>query len=430
MQLLVLGLSHKTAPVQLREKFAIPEDRLSDAAGRVRAAGGQESFVVSTCNRTELYAAVGDEDMGERLVEMLALLGETGSSAVREHMYLHQGAAAVQHLFRVAASLDSLVVGEPQILGQLKSAYEICRQAGVTGPSLNRAAERAFAVAKRVRTETGIGRSAVSVSSVAIDLARQIFGSLDDKRAVLLGAGKMGELAARHLRQAGVRELLVANRSMDRAQAVAAALDGHPRSLAELPELLVQADIVIASTGARGYLVQRPDMKKALKQRKYRPIFFIDIAVPRNIDPALNELDNVFVYDVDDLSEISNENLAARRREADAAEALVAQEASRFLGELATDTVKPTIVALRARAGEIRDQEVEKALRRLPDLSAKQKKSVERLAEGVCNTLLHSVMMELKRAATEPDGHLVVEATRRMFNLDAQTPGEDKAHSE
>ncbi|MEZ4466440.1 MAG: glutamyl-tRNA reductase [bacterium] len=263
--LVVLGLSHRTAPLQIRERFAVPEGALAETADRARAVGCQESFVLSTCNRVELYATVDSEPVADRLPEVLAH-GPVGQAA--PHLYLHRGEDAIRHLFRVAASLDSMVVGEPQILGQMKTAFDLCRSSGLTGPALNRAVERAFAVAKRVRTETGIGRNVVSISSVAVDLARQIFGRLEGRTALLVGAGKMGELAARHLRGAGVESLLVANRSLDRAVALATALDGHPRELEELPKLLTEADIVITSTGARHHLIDRSMMARALKARK------------------------------------------------------------------------------------------------------------------------------------------------------------------
>ena len=418
MQLLVLGLSHKTAPVQIREHFAIPDEALPRTAEAARAAGATESFVVSTCNRVELYATFeGERDPIPALTDMLARVGNARTRVLQRHLYTHQNEAAVTHLFRVAASLDSMVVGEPQILGQLKTAFETCRGAGLTGPALNRAVERAFAVAKKVRSETGIARHVVSISSVAIDLARQIFANLDNNVAVLIGAGKMGELAARHLRQAGVRELLVANRTLERAQRLARELGGHPRDLDELPRLLVEADIVITSTGARGFLVDRKMMKKALRARKYRPIFFIDIAVPRNVDPKLNGLENVYVYDVDDLTGIADENLAARRREAEVAEELVAEEARRFLRDLAGLRVKPTIKALRHKAQGIKQAELERAMRRLNDLTPKQRKSVEILADGIVNKMLHDVMMGLKRAAESDDVEQVLDTVQSLYRL-------------
>ena len=422
--LVVLGLNHKTAPVQLRERFAIPESALSETAGMARAAGFSESFVLSTCNRVELYATCVDpEGADQSLREVLAKVGNARRRVLDPHVYTHTGDDALLHLVRVAASLDSMVVGEPQILGQMKTAFDACRQGGLTGPQLNRAVERAFAVAKRVRSQTGIGRNVVSISSVAVDLARQIFGELSARTAVLVGAGKMGELAARHLCNAGVDELLVANRSIERARHVAQMLGGHPRDLSELPKLLVQADIVITSTGATHYIIDKKMMKQVLKARKYRPVFLIDIAVPRNIDPACNSLDNVYVYDVDDLNGIAQENLAGRHREAAAAEKMVAGEAVRFRKELAGQTVTPTIVALRRMANEIKRAELERASRRLADLDPKQLKAVEVLADGIVNKLLHGVQMGLKRAAAEERSDALVDAVRELFELKDEDQG-------
>ncbi len=423
MELLVLGLSHKTAPVDIRERFAISEEALPHTAGRARELGCVESFVISTCNRVEVYAACADgasSGLVERLPDVLAAPGDAG--ALRRHAYRHHGKEALHHLFRVAASLDSMVVGEPQILGQMKTAYETCRAAGLTGPALNRAVERAFSVAKKIRNETGIGRASVSISSVAVDLAKQIFGDLSRRVVALVGAGKMGELAARHLVAAGVADLLVANRSFERANDLAGRLGGHPRQLEELPRLLVEADIVVTSTGARGYLVDRKEMKRAMKARKYRPIFLVDIAVPRNVDPRANDLDGVYVYDVDDLTGIADTNLDARRREAEHAEELVADEAIRFLREQRIDSVKPTIVALRRHADAIKKAELDRASGALNGLTEKQLRSVERLADGIVNKLLHDVMTGLKRAASDPDQADLADAVRRLYHLDPEDP--------
>ena len=408
----VLGLSHKTAPVQLRERFAIPDDALAAVAERARAAGCREAVIVSTCNRVEIYATLDANTAPARLAEVLR--SDAGAPLqLDDHVYQHQGEAAVRHLFRVASSLDSMVVGEPQILGQLKTAFEACRALSLSGPVLNRAVERAFSVAKRVRTETGIARSVVSISSVAVDLARQIFGKLDGRTAVLVGAGEMGELAARHLLQAGVSELLVANRNVERAMKLASTLGGNPRGLDELPRLLVEADIVITSTGARTFLVERKMMAKALKARKYRPIFLIDIAVPRNIDPTLHTLDNVFVYDVDDLQSIAEENLESRRREAQIAEALVDAEAQKFfVSQTTARSVTPTIRALRRRVAQLRAAEFERAGATLASLDKRQRRSVERLIDGVLNKLMHDVMHGLK---TGDDATL--EAAQHLFKL-------------
>ena len=417
MQLLVLGLSHKTAPVDIRERFAIEEAALSHAATRACDAGLGEAFVLSTCNRVELYGVAEDPTaLGDRLTDVLAAAGDV--RALRRHSYQHHGRDAVHHLFRVAASLDSLVVGEPQILGQLKAAYETCRGAGLTGPALNRATSRAFSVAKRVRSQTGIGRHAVSISSVAVDLARQIFGDLSNRVVALVGAGKMGQLAARQLAQTGVEELLVANRNFARAHDLAARLGGHPRELEELPRLLVEADIVVTSTGARGFLIERRAMKRAMKARKHRPIFLVDIAVPRNVDPKVHTLDNVYVYDVDDLTSVADENLATRRREAEQAEQLVSLEAEKFLRELAGLTVKPTIVALRRKAEAIKRAELDRARRHFGDLDPELLASIERFGDGILNKLLHDVLVNLKRSAAEPGPIDLAAAVRQLHQLD------------
>lgn len=419
MELLVLGLSHKTAPISIREKFALTEEAIPQAAERARAVPGcRETFLVSTCNRVELYAACEDAvALQEALGDVMAEVGGANPAAVRPHLYIHSGPGAIRHLFRVAASLDSLVVGEPQVLGQLKAAYEACRKGGQTGPVLHRAMDRAFSVAKRVRSETGIGRSSVSVSSVAADLARQIFGDLTACTILLVGAGKMGELAARHFKTHGAKDLLVANRNFDRARVLAESLGGHPRSLEELETLLVQAEVIVTSTGAPNHIITTAMVKRALKARKYRPIFFIDIAVPRNIEPGINSLDNVYLYDIDDLSVIANENLAGRKREAEAAEELVAGEAVRFLKDLASNTVAPTLQALRRKADELKAIELERALRKLGDLDEKQRKTVEMLADGVVNKLLHEVFSGLKDAARTEHGEEMADTVRKLFGL-------------
>jgi glutamyl-tRNA reductase len=419
MQFLVFGLSHKTAPIQLRERFSIVEDGLASMAEKARDAGLRESFVVSTCNRVEFYGAAETLDgVVDSLRALLADIGETQVRNLEPHLYEHRDAEAVRHLFRVAASLDSMVVGEPQILGQLKLAYGRCRSAGVTGPALNRAVERAFATAKRVRSETGIGEHVVSISSVAIQLAKQIFGDLQQKSAALIGAGKMGELAARHLVDAGIRELFVANRRVERAQALATALGGHPRSLDELPRLLSQVDIVVTSTAANQHLVGTSMMKKVMKERKYRPIFFIDIAVPRNVDPKLNQMDNVYVYDVDDLNGISSENRAARQSEALVAEALVAEQADRFLRELAGQTAKPTILEIRQRAQESKALELQRARRRLTLEPENADAVMSQLADKLVNKMIHGALVELKRQASDGHTQNAVETIRRIYDLD------------
>ena len=420
MDVIVMGLNHRTTPVQIRERFAISEAALPTVAQRAiapKACG--ESFVVSTCNRVEIYGACNDLNKTKaHLLSVLAEIGSVSAEVLREHIYAEQGVDAVRHLFRVASSLDSLVIGEPQILGQVKSAYGVCRDEGTTGPLLHRVVERAFAVAKRVRTETGIGRHSVSVSSMAVDLARQIFGDLTECTALLLGAGKMGELAARSLHASGVGTLLVANRSIERAQQVASALGGHPRFLDQIDTLLGRADIVITSTAAPTYLVDVRMMRRVRKARKYRPIFFVDIAVPRNVDPAINALDSVFLYDIDDLSRAANDNLETRLREADEAEAIVTEEAKRLIRQVRGQAAAPTIIALRRKAERLKQVELSRALNRLGELDPKQRKAVETLADGIVNKLLHDVQVGLKRSSAEPGGEHIVEVAQDLFGLD------------
>lgn len=419
MQLLVVGLSHKTAPLDLREQFAISPDALESAARRIRDAVGAESFIISTCNRVEVYASASETaSASDHIKRALAASASLPGAGLEPHLYTHSGEEAVRHLFRVAASLDSMVVGEPQILGQLKTAFEACRAAGVTGPFLDRAAERAFSVAKKIRTQTGIGRNIVSISSVAVDLAKQIFGDLEGRTATLLGAGKMAKLAARHLQRSGVGTLLVANRQFERAREFADELGGHPRQLTELPTLLVQSDIIVASTGARHFLVGPREMKKALRARKYRPIFFIDIAVPRNIDPALNDLDNVYVYDIDDLTALADENLAGRKREAEVAEEMVTAHAKRFLAEAARERVKPLLVAIRRKAERLKGEELARATKRLKSGDDETVAALGVLADGLVNKLLHDVLTGVKRITEKDNADELLEMVRGLYGLE------------
>lgn len=414
-ELFAVGVNHKHAPVELRERLAVEGDQYATVLRALKEhVGLREAMLISTCNRVEIYGVAPGREVVRGVLDVLASMRTLDPALLHDHSFSRVDTDAVRHIFRVTSSLESLVVGEPQILGQLKAAVDTCRSLELCGPVLNHAAQRAFSVAKKVRNETGIARHVVSISSVAVDLARQIFGELNGRTAVLVGAGEMGELAARHLVQAGVSELLVANRSVDRAVSLANALGGNPRGLDELPRLLVEADIVITSTGARNYLVERKMMSKALKARKYRPIFLIDIAVPRNIDPKLHTLDNVYVYDVDDLQGIAEQNLESRRREAEAAERLVEGEAARYLSaQEAAQSVTPTIIALRKKVAALRAAEFERAGNTLASLDKRQRRSVERLVDGVLNKLMHDVMHGLKSG----DGE-TLRAARHLFNLE------------
>lgn len=427
MELLILGLNHKTAPIHIRERLAFKEEEQVRLALEVNQLGYAESFLLSTCNRVELYSLTSAEaDSALRSLEqvrgLIASRASIDSQELSPHLYIYQGQEALHHLLRVASSLDSMVVGEPQILGQLKGAYERCREGGATGRTLSGLMDQALTVAKRVRTKTEIGRSVVSISSVAVNLAEQIFGTLQESAALLVGAGEMGELAAQHLIQAGVSRLLVANRSLSRATDLSERLGGHPRALSELPELLTHADIVITSTGAHGYLITKELVAKTLKARKYRPLFLIDISVPRNIEPSVNDHENVYVYDVDDLNQIAAENKATRAREAEAAEELVLRELERLQSLKAKRELGPVIKAIRAQVHQIKDEELTRVEPKLSELSAEQQRAVQQLAERLCNKLLHEVLTGLKSYAEHPQRELAIEVSERLFGLKPSPP--------
>ena len=423
VDLIVLGLNHKTAPLDVRERLAVREEEQGALALLARDAGCAEALLLSTCNRVELYGARGAQGGAGALEGALSLLASrAGLSAeeLRPHMYLREGEEALHHLLRVAASLDSMVVGEPQILGQLKSSFERCREAGAAAGLLSGLMERVFAVAKRVRTQTGIGKSVVSISSVAVGLARQIFDDLSSRTALLVGAGEMGELAAQHLKQEGVTRLWVANRSLERAAALAERLGGQPRGLSELPELLAQADIVITSTGAHGYLVTKDLVARALRARKYRPLFLIDISVPRNVEPSVNELENVYVYDVDDLNGIADENRALRAREAEEAERMVREEVERLRALGARRELGPLLGAVRERVHALKEQELAWAQPRLADLTPAQQKVVSQLAERLANKVLHQALTGLKSYAEHPDRDVALRVAEELFGVGGQ----------
>lgn len=414
----VVGLSHRTSPVELRERLAVSGDALEATDRALRALPAiEEAAYVSTCNRVEVVAATRDP---AACVGQIAgfLQRSAGQEEVLEScLYVHQGREAVRHLFRVAASLDSMVVGEPQILGQIKDAYARAASAGAVGTVLHRCFHRAFSVAKRVRTETGIAARAVSISSAAVELADKIFDRLADKTAMLVGAGKMGELAARHLVSAGTGNLIVTNRTFDRAVDLARAMQATPVRFEAFGRYLALADIVIGSTAAADYVLGPEMVQEALRERKGRPIFCIDLAVPRNFDPRLNDLDNVYLYDIDDLARVAAENLDERAREAEKAEALVEAEAEAFWSWLEHLEVAPTIAALRQRCEEIRRRELERALHLLPDLTERERATIEALTSSIVKKILHEPTARLK--SCDPRGEtFYLDAIRRLFSLD------------
>jgi glutamyl-tRNA reductase len=427
-ELFVVGISWRTAPVAVREKLAVPEEEAAALlAAVVRAPGVREAMLISTCNRVEIYGASPPGE-GERAVASVRrLLPESrgvAPSSVDAVLYGHKGGEAVRHVFRVAAALDSLVVGEAQILGQLKEAFAAAGEVGVSGAVLGRCMERAFGVAKRVRSETAIAKGSSNVSSVAVELAGRVFGDLRGKHVLVVGAGKMSALAARHLRQAGVAELVVTNRSPERAARLAEELDATARPWGDLEDLLVAADVVVSSTGAREPVLTVPLFKKVAKRRRWRPIVIVDIAVPRDADPAIAKQEGVYVFDIDDLERVVAANLAERKKAAEAAERIVGMEVSQFETWLRAQKVVPTIRALREHFARVADAEVEKLLATLgkKDLPAGERdEAVRRSVQLVVAKLLHQPQMALK--AEDAEG--LAAAVQRLFALELVEPGGD-----
>ncbi|HEX8712943.1 MAG TPA: glutamyl-tRNA reductase [Terracidiphilus sp.] len=400
--LVLVGVNHKTAPISLREKIAIGRDELPEATRALAAMPGVlECMIVSTCNRVEVLAFVSGE--GVDPAEFLFSEFDIDSKLLRPHLYVYRGRDAVRHLFRVASSLDSMVVGEPQILGQVKEAFAVARAAGTVSGHLEHLLQSAFATAKRVRTETQIGSNTVSIASVAVDLARKIFGSLQGRTVFLVGAGKMSELAARHLVEQGAGAILVSNRTQERAERMAEQFDGRVIPFHQLHEVAGEADIVITSTGAPHYIFRPEHGQAFLHKRRNRPMFFIDIAVPRDVDPAMNNLEGIFVYDVDDLQQVAASHMEERSRQAVDAETLIAAEVERFHQRQRTVNVAPAILAMQRQVEEIRISELQRIHARLGTLTSDQLAAVEALTRGIVNKFLHPHMQAIKRAAREGD---------------------------
>jgi glutamyl-tRNA reductase len=411
MHLVLVGISHQRAPVEVRERVALDGDAAA-ALARVLADALGEAVCLSTCNRTELYLAHADPAVAERAAEEALFSAELAAAVYR----LRDDAAAL-HLFRVAAGLDSMVPGEGEILGQVRSAYE----RGAPGPLLHRLFRQALHTGKKVRTQTAIAESPASVSSAAAALAEQVFGDLRGRTILLVGAGKVSELAARNLVTRGARIAFVANRGADRGGELAARFGAEPVPLARLGEELEHADVVVASTSAPGFVVRREHAEHALRCRRGSPILFVDLAVPRDVDPAVVEIAGAYLYDIDDLQAVVADGLAGRRREAERAEALVAAEAERFNAWHASRDVVPAIASLRARAEEIRAAELRRAESRLGRLSEPQRRAVESVTAQIVNKLLHLPTVRMKEAAATADGVLYADAVRHLFDL-----GEDE----
>ena len=416
MNFQLIGINHKTAPVEVRERLAIPEPRLPEALKRLAGHPGvDEGLILCTCNRVEMWAQTrnGGADLRAFLRNYFLL----DPADYEPHLYEYREQDAIRHLFRVAASLDSMVVGEPQILGQVKEAYATARAVGAVHSQLDLLLTRAFAVAKRVRNETAVGSSAVSVASVAVELAKKIFGALDGKHVYLVGAGKMSELAARHLLAHGAAAILVANRTYERATQLAARFNGEAIRFEELYNTCDRADIVITSTGAPRAIFRREHGELFLSRRKNRPMFFIDIAVPRDVDPEMNKLDGIFVYDIDDLQQAVSGHVADRRQEAERAEIIVNIEVERFQARVQALDVVPTIVSLQDHLETIRQAEIDRVRGRLGPLSPDQEIALEKLTRGIINKIMHTPITTLKTAARGPEVTTLIDVVRRLFKL-------------
>ena len=426
MHIVIVGLSHKTAPVEIRERLAFAPTAMERPLRKLlELPPVAEGLIVSTCNRVELCAATKEPDAAiAAMHRFLAEYHEIPPGEIDEHMYDYQGEDAIRHLFRVASSLDSMVLGEPQILGQIKTAYGYAAEFKTAGLILNRFLHKAFSVAKRVRTETAIASNAVSVSFAAVELARKIFDQLDNKVVMIIGAGEMCELAARHFVTNGVSKVLVTNRTFERAEKLAAEFHGKAVPFEYFVEHLAEADIVLTSTGAPNFILGQRQMEEVLKRRKNRPMFLIDIAVPRDIDPKVNNLDNSYLYDVDDLQGVVQANLKERKKEAGKAEAIVDQEIGQFHQWLANLEVKPTIIALRRKFEEIRQQELDKTFGNLKNLSDKDRKSIEAMANAIINKILHQPTSVLKSSQNDTSGDDYVDAVRTLFDLPVPADGD------
>jgi glutamyl-tRNA reductase len=421
MSIVLVGVNHKSAPLAVRELLALSDDAC--ASGLQSLVDGEivrEGLIVSTCNRVEVLTETAKGQLNEtteRIIQFLTRANELPPSQFETQLYQHIDDQAVRHLFRVASSLDSMVVGEPQVLGQVRRAYSIALEAGTTGRILNRLVHHAFRVAKRVRTETGIGANAVSISYMAVELGKKIFDSFEGRTALLIGAGEMAELAARHLVNAGVSNVLLANRSEEPALALARELGGTPVDFNRLAEYLRQADIVICSTAADRYIVTEQMVRDALAKRRNRPAFFIDISVPRNIDPAIGKIPNVFVFDVDDLESVISSNIREREREAERAELIVESEIMQFQQALRALESGPSIGALKQMLQDIARQELKRQRNRLGQLSPEQEAGIETLLLSTVNKISHPVLSQMRHSSDASDAE-IIQAWRDIFGLE------------
>ncbi len=417
MNILVIGLNHKTASVELRERLAFNGPKLEEGLLGIRQLKSvSEAALLSTCNRVEIFSAVKDKSAAaEAVKDFISSFHGIGRPDFEKSLYVRDDSEAVRHVFRVASSLDSMIVGEPQILGQLKDSFEFALSKKTTGVVLNRLMKKAISTAKRVRTETRIAENAVSISFAAVELAKKIFTELSGKSFMLLGAGEMAELAARHLVSSGVTDVRVANRTYARGCELAQEFSGKPVRFEDFLTELVHTDILICSTGAPSYVLLKNQMQRVMKERKYRPVFLIDISVPRNIDPETNKIDNVYLYNVDDLQEVVDTNILERKKEAAKAEMIVDEEVSKFGQWLSTLSSVPVIVALRQKAEDIKRDELERFRNKFPDLDKSKMDAVEQLAGSLTNKLIHHPTVALKEGAE--DREMMTFVIKKLYGI-------------
>ncbi len=428
MNLIIVGLNHRTAPVELREKLTFPAETpdgtnaICEPLKRlVSRYAINEAVILSTCNRVEVIGIAENIVEGAREIKgFLSDYHDIASDKLRDHLYVHTGEEAVKHLFRVSAGLDSMVMGEPQILGQVKDAYGHAVLSDTAGVVINKLFHKAFSVSKRIRTETRIGAAAVSISYAAVELAKKIFGSLQGKTVMLVGAGEMAELGAKHLLSAGVKEIVITNRTYERAVSMSREFGGRAVMFREMVHYLKSVDIVIASTGAPDFIIKAGDVNGVMRERKHKPIFFIDISVPRNIDPLINNIDNVYLFDIDNLQDVVEANLKERAKEAEDATLIVDEEISVFYRWANSLDVVPTIIALRQQFEKIRKGEIEKAAGQLASLSDKELKAIDAMTTSIVNKILHDPISHLKQEASSVDGDMLIDVVRRLFDLDGE----------
>ncbi|MDO8684552.1 MAG: glutamyl-tRNA reductase [Armatimonadota bacterium] len=429
MHLVMIGLNHNTAPVDVRERLTVPESGLADAHSRLKMCGCvTECCILSTCNRTELYAVTEAKENDDVLIDFLSAFTEVPLDEFKSHLYILSGHKAVSHLFRVSGGLDSMMLGEPQILGQVKNAYCVAGDCSCTGAILNNLFQQALTVGKRARTETDIARGAFSVGYAAVELANSIFGDLHSRKVLIIGAGKMSENTAKRIISNGVASVTVANRTLEKAEKLAKELGGKAVGFENLNDAIIESDIVISSTGATEPIINRDEMLKIMRARHERPVFMIDIAVPRDIDASVGLLDNVFLYNIDDLQSLVDQGIKEREKEVEKVNLIIEQETRKFTSWLKTLEVVPLIRLLRERFDSVRDGEWEKYRGRLSHLSDRDIEAVQGLLQSVVNKISHHPMVRIKDYANSPNGYGKMDVVRELFGVEIteeMDPGEE-----